>query len=68
MGNLISAAALIRVNTVLRGIATFLEEKLGKGRTIRKVMGGRGIFELQEFFSLSDSLHEFYLGHCMNIF
>ena len=21
-----------------------------KGRTIRKVMGGRGIFELQEFF------------------
>ena len=23
---------------------------LPKGRTIRKVMGGRGIFELQEFF------------------
>ena len=42
MGNLISAAALIRVNTVLRGIATFLEEKLGKGRTIRKLMGGGG--------------------------
>ena len=40
MGNLISAAALIRVNTVLRGIAVFLEEKLGKGRTIRKLMGG----------------------------
>ena len=36
MGNLISAAALIRINTVLRGIAAFLEEKLGKGRTIRK--------------------------------
>ena len=35
----------------------------GKGRTIRKVMGGgegRGIFEPQEFFSLSNS--------CMNFF
>ena len=42
MGNLISAAALIRINTVLRGIAAFLEEKLGKGRTIRKLMGGGG--------------------------
>ena len=41
-GNFISAAALIRVNTVLRGIAVFLEEKLGKGRTIRKLMGGGG--------------------------
>ena len=42
MGNLISAAALIRINTVLRGIAAFLEEKLGRGRTIRKLMGGGG--------------------------
>ena len=42
MGNLISAAALIRINTVLRGITAFLEEKLGKGRTIRKLMGGGG--------------------------
>ena len=42
MGNLISAAALIRINTVLRGIPAFLEEKLGKGRTIRKLMGGGG--------------------------
>ena len=31
------------------------------GRTIRKVMGGeRGIFEPQEFFSLSNSLHDFF--------
>ena len=48
MGNLISAAALIRINTVLRGIAAFLEEKLGKGRTIRKLMGGRGAGEVQK--------------------
>ena len=31
-----------------------------KGRTIRKVMGGGGIFEPQEFFSLSNSLYEFF--------
>ena len=29
---------------------------------------GRGIFEPQEFFSLSNSLNEFFLGHSMNIF
>ena len=40
-----------------------------KGRTIRKVMGGgRGIFEPQVFFLLSNSLYEFILGHSMNIF
>ena len=41
-----------------------------KGRTIRKVMGGRGIFELQEFFFairffawiLFRPLHEYFLG------
>ena len=39
------------------------------GRTIRKVMGvGREIFEPQEFFSSSNSLYEFILGHSMNIF
>ena len=41
---------------------------LAKGQTIRKVMGGGGIFKPQEFFSLSDSLYEFFLGHSMNIF
>ena len=30
--------------------------------------GGRGIFEPQEFFSLSSSLYEFFLGRSMNIF
>ena len=39
-----------------------------KGRTIRKFMGGRGIFEPEEFFSLSNSLYEFFLGHSSNIF
>ena len=39
-----------------------------KGRTIRKVMEGRGIFEPQKFFSSSNSLYEFFLGHSMNIF
>ena len=42
-----------------------------KGRTIRKVIGGgggRGMFEPQECFSLSNSLYEFFLGHSMNIF
>ena len=47
----------------------FLTFKQNKGRTIRKVMGGGGEFSsCKNFFSLSDSLHEFYLGHCMNIF
>ena len=31
-------------------------------------MGGRGIFEPQEFFSLSNSLYEFFKGNSMNIF
>ena len=30
--------------------------------------GGVGILELQEFFSLSNSLYEFILGGGMNIF
>ena len=37
--------------------------RITKGRTIRKVMGGRGIFEPQEFFLLSNSLYEFFLSH-----
>ena len=44
-----------------------------KGRTIRKVMvggrGGEGNFRAAGiFFSLSNSLYEFILGHSMNIF
>ena len=39
-----------------------------KGRTIRNFMEGRGIFEPQKFFSSSNSLYEFFLGHSMNIF
>ena len=42
-----------------------------KGRTIRKVMvgGGGGEFSSRRnFFSLSNSLYEFILGHSMNIF
>ena len=39
------------------------------GRTITKVMGGGGGgFEPRNFFSLSNSLYEYFLGHCMNIF
>ena len=33
--------------------------------TIGKVMGGRETFKPQEFFSLSNSLYEFFLGHSM---
>ena len=32
------------------------------------VGGGGGISEPQEFFSLSNSLYEYFLGHSMNIF
>ena len=41
-----------------------------KGRTIRKVMGGKGgdFSSRSFFFSLSNSLYEFFLGHSMNIF
>ena len=31
-----------------------------KGRTIRKVMGGRGIFEQHQFFSLMFPLNEYF--------
>ena len=50
----------------------FSKQGSRKGRTIRKLRGrgggGGGIFEVQEFFSLSNSLYEFFLGHSMNIF
>ena len=35
---------------------------------LEKLWWGRGIFEAQEFFSLSNSLYEFFWGHSMNIF
>ena len=42
---------------------------LHKGPTIRKVMGGGGEFSSRRnFFSLSNSLYEFFSGHSMNIF
>ena len=48
-------------------------ENMFKGRIIRKVMGGGeeegGEFSSRRnFFSLSNSLYEFFLGHSMNIF
>ena len=43
-----------------------------KGRIIRKVMGGGGgegeFSSRRNFFSLSNSLYDFFLGHSMNIF
>ena len=46
-----------------------LRRRRSKGRTIRKVMGGGGEFSSRRnFFSLSNSLHEFLLDHSMNIF
>ena len=41
-----------------------------KGRTIRKVMGGGGgeFLSRKNFFSLSNSLYELFLGRSMNIF
>ena len=30
--------------------------------------GGRGIFKPQEFFSLSNSLYDFFVGQSMNVF
>ena len=43
---------------------------LHKGRTIRKVKGGGGgeFLSRRNFFSLSNSLYEFFLGGSMNIF
>ena len=49
-------------------VRVFIDVFPFKGWTIRKVMGGWGIFELQEFCSLSNSLYEFFLGRSMNIF
>ena len=39
-----------------------------KERTIRKVMGGGEFSSRRNFFSLSNSLYDFFLGHSMNIF
>ena len=39
-----------------------------KGRTIRKVMGGGGVFEQQDFFFSSNSWEEIFLDRSMNIF
>ena len=49
-------------------VRVFIDVFPFKGWTIRKVMGDWGMFELQEFFSLSNSLYEFFLGRSMNIF
>ena len=35
---------------------------------LEKLWGGGEFSSCKNFFSSSDSLHEFYLGHCMNIF
>ena len=41
----------------------------GKGRTIRKVMGGgEGNFRAVGIFFVIKFLYEFFLGHSMNIF
>ena len=47
-----------------------MEFKPFKERTIRKVMGaGGGEFSSRRnFFSLPNTLYEFFLGHSMNIF
>ena len=51
----------------LRTVSRYM--KSNKERINRKVMGGgKGILEPQEFFSLSNSLYEFFLGNNMNIF
>ena len=44
--------------------------RIAKGPTIRKVMGvGGGEFSShRNFFSLSNSLYEYFLGHSMNTF
>ena len=42
---------------------------INKGRTIRKVRGGGGeLSSRRNFFSLSNSLYDFFLGHSMNFF
>ena len=52
----------------LLALAKFIYYEFPKGRTIRKVMGGGGGFSSRRnFFSLSNSLYEFFLGHSMNI-
>ena len=50
-----------------------IDERNTKTLTLRdgpleKLWGGRGIFEPQEFFSLSNSFYEVFLGHSMNFF
>ena len=53
----------------LLALAKSIYYEFPKGRTIRKVMGeGGGEFSSRRnFFSLSNSLYEFFLGHTMNV-
>ena len=54
----------------LLALAKSIYYEFPKGRTIRKVMrggGGAGFSSRRNFFSLSDFLYEFFLGHSMNI-
>ena len=54
----------VRINRVCDG---FLSPGVRDG-PLEKLWGGREFSSCKNFFSLSNSLHEFYLGHCMNIF
>ena len=51
----------------LLALAKSIYYEFPKGRTIRKVKGGGGFSSRRNFFSLSNSLYEFFLGHTMNV-
>ena len=61
LGQIVSIIVKTLRNTILVVIRDGPLEKLWGGK-------GIGIFEPQEFFSLSNSLYESFLGHSMNIF
>ena len=72
-GNVVGMAAFLKKFSLPMGlyhnIFLLLNITEIKGRTIRRVMGGGGEFSCRRnFFSLSYSLYEFFLGHSMNIF
>ena len=51
----------------LLALAKSIYYEFPTGRTIRKVMGGGDFRAAGIFFSLSNFLYEFFLGHSMNI-
>ena len=60
-------ATLVSSHLLSKTVHSLRRSNVIRDGPLEKLWGGRGIFEPQEFFSLSNSLYEFFSGPCMNI-